>query len=440
MLDNKLKLIVSLGVGASAQTFKARVIDKHLANKWDKIVAVKIPLDEDEEKQDLLINDVVNMARIQGILSCLPPEETKHLVRFYGCEKFRGSYVMISEFIDGADLHRKIGPPGSPRAFSMRESISCVTQVCQTLGVLHRAGIFHRDLKPSNILVLEGPEGVDVRLTDFGMSTILDRGKQEVSNSLWGALAYMPPELMINPQIPINPACDLYSLGLVLYELCCGKLPFDRLDSIGVVEEATDLNRPFRHPHDLSLQVPDCVCSVIIKAVAKQRDKRYQTAEEMSEDLLEAKAMVDKINTAQVTAPPEVMEDIKAVLAALESETPSTISHAAVADVEEGLTELTEKYPDQPEVFAQLGLFYRRWRGDTIRAQEVYERGLRNIPHSSILLYQLGQTLWSRPNSSVEIREQAVGYLKRALQNGLQDRDKVRKAERLVRTSSREIE
>lgn len=436
--DSKLKLIVSLGSGASAQTFKARVLDKHLANKWDKIVAVKIPLDDDEEKQELLINDVVNMSRIQGVLSCLPPEETKHLVRFFGCEKYQGSYVMISEFIDGSDLYRKIGPPGSTRAFSMKESIDCTIQVCQTLGVLHRSGIFHRDLKPSNILTIEGDNGIEVWLADFGLSTILDHGKQDVSNSRWGALAYMPPELMIDPHIPINPACDLYSLGLVFYELCCGKLPYDRLDSIGVVEEATDFEKPFHHPHEISLQVPDCVCSVIVKAVEKRQNQRYQTATEMLKDLLEIKEMVEKINAAQAPPPPEVMDEIKEVLADMGTESPSTINPEVVSDVEKRLARLTKKYPEQPEVFVQLGLFYRKWRSDSIRAQEVYERGLENVPLSSILLYHLGQTLWSRPNSSIEVRKEAVMYLKKALQNGLQDKDKIRKAERLVRTGAGE--
>jgi serine/threonine-protein kinase len=415
MAAERLKLVKRLGQGAFAQTFKAEVIDSHLAKKWSKVVAVKIPLGDDT--QDVVVDDIVNMAHIQGVLSCRPAADAENLVRFYGWERCKGSYAMVCEFVDGMDLEKWMDTRKSARVFSFLDTIEIAIRVCAALTVMHDSRIYHRDIKPSNVLVVRTGDKLTVKLADFVLSTILDRGSEEVSTSRTGALAYTPPENMIDPAHPISPSYDLYSLGLLLYQMICNALPYKRLDGIGVPKEAIDQDTPFRHPHDLVLGVPEKLAGVIVKAVEKRPERRYQSAEEMASDLREAKEDVERVICTMTVSVPEVKVRIRKITERLEKETQG----------------FAKAYPDQPEVFVLQGRFFEKWLGNPARAAKSYLEGLDRFPEDSVLLYWAGRALSTQPNASAEQRAQGAEYLARAVQNGLAHPKQVMAAERLVK-------
>ncbi|HPO16065.1 MAG TPA: serine/threonine-protein kinase [Candidatus Hydrogenedentes bacterium] len=430
----KLRLDKLLGMGSFGQTFKATVLDKKLSKKWGEVVAFKIPL-PGEEARDSLIDDLVNMARIQGVLNCLPVSESENLVRFHGWDKSEDGYGIICEYVDGRDLQKWIDGRQSNRLFTFVETIEIVLRVCAALKVLHKAHIYHRDVKPSNIIVVKRDNGFSVKLTDFGLSTIVDRGNEYMSNSKAGAIAYQPPEIMANQKNAISPRYDLYSLGLVLYQMSTGALPYTRLDGPSILKESQDLDKPFRHPHEIALEVPERLAQVIVKAIDKDPEKRYQTAEEMEHDLLEAKQDLDRVISSQSASVslPRVRKRIEKLREKCDQYKAGSLSDAQEKEIEQKIQQLVEEYPDQPEVYIFQGTFYQKWMWDTARSLAAYLQGLEQCPNDSQLLYCAGRALYTQQNATDKQKFDGVQFLKQALQNGLSNPMQVKTATNLVR-------
>lgn len=439
--ENDLK---ALGIGAFGQTFRATVINPHLAKKWGKVVAFKRPKG-DAEQADVM-KDIVNMARIQGVIqgvsSVGKDEGCDHLLRFHDCVQYKNEYVMVCEYIEGTDLKDKLeefqrDPSGG---LTLQETIECMIQVCKALSVLHRAGVYHRDVKPSNILLKEGQGGIHAVLADFGLSTIRDSQNLDVSNSTWGAIAYMPPEIVAGSGfgVPLCPACDLYSVGMVLYQLCCGRFPYDDSNLFSSAVDVMDFAKPFRNPREFAPQLPESLCRVIMKAIEKRQDVRYQSAGEMIEDLSQVQKEIQEGASPQ-SSDSAVLAEIDAVEAKLEQESPGLVSTELLLTVEGGLVGLFSRYPTVPEVCVNLGQFYRKWRRDASKTRETFEKGLEYVPKSSILLYHLGEVILSQRRVEPESRQYAVHCLRQALEYGLPDQARTRVAEKHIRANARKV-
>ena len=428
----RIKLGQRLGVGCFGQTFKAEVVDPDLVRKWGRFVAIKLPL-AGEYQADVL-NDVVNMARIQGVLSCRP-QAARYLVKFFGCEPYKEQYGMVSEFVDGQDLQKWMDTKESSSVLSSAETVTCAIQICEALKTLHDAHIYHRDVKPSNILVFHDKDQLCVKLADFGLSTIVERC--DVSNSKIGAVGYAAPENLADKSQPMAPTYDIYSFGLVLYQVCTnGVLPFTSLDFRTVFDEACALDTPFRHPHEFALDIPDCLCRVITKAIEKRPANRYQNIAEMQADLREADKVLNQV-IASTSRPmlPELASRIKKIKTELESCPAQDRTVDRAAKIEADICRLTREHSYQPDVFVLLGRFYDdvKWMGQPLKAIEAYRNGLKESPESPELLYHIGAALLKRPNLAEAACAEAVGFLKRAIQNGLSNSLQLAKAKQLVR-------
>ena len=432
LAEGMLKKIEELGSGSFGVTWRAEVVDEHLAKRWDRFVAVKIPLGK--ENQPAIISDVVNMARIQGALS-VTPNPPENLVHFYGCGLCDGYYVMVCEYVAGTDLEKRLAPQSSARRISSEQALDWTVQICEALSLLHKARIYHRDIKPSNILLRKTEGAYRVKVADFGLSVALDYGKEWVSNSRKGALAYTPPEYMIHPDIPIRASYDLYSVGLILYQLCCNALPFKRLDAWGVPSEATRLDEPYRHPHEINIEVPDFICDIIMKAVAKKPEDRYQSADGMLKALRSAREKLDR--PAAPPVPENVARRLAAIRESLDSETAKSLSARKAEQVERELLTLIKANPDVPDIYIALGQFYKKHMGDLEKAIEALEAGLKQAPENPLLLYHLGEAIMRRQGPSSAAKRQALNCLMRAIQNGLPNPMQVKMAKRLVTSLSR---
>jgi serine/threonine protein kinase len=191
-------------------------------------------------------------------------------------------YYMVMEFIDGPTLKEHLLQLAEEeKGVPTEEAVHIVISIANALDYAHQRGMVHRDIKPANVMFNEDGQ---VILTDFGIAKMVDMAGLTASGAMVGTPAYMAPEQGMGQAG--DERSDIYSLGVVLYELVTGQLPFDADTFMGVVLK--HINEPLIPPSEINPDVPAEIERVVMKTLAKEPAERYQTAQAFAADLNQA--------------------------------------------------------------------------------------------------------------------------------------------------------
>jgi serine/threonine protein kinase len=194
------------------------------------------------------------------------------------------SYYMVMEFVDGPTLKTRLQEMVEEgERLPLEEAIRIAIAVANALDYAHQRGMVHRDIKPANIIFTQ--EG-QIILSDFGIARMIDTSTLTASGAMVGTPAYMAPEQGMGHVG--DERADVYSLGAVLYQLLTGALPFDADTPLGTVLK--HINSPLTPPTEIVPSLPPNIEAVVVRALAKDPDNRYQTAKEFADDLERAMA------------------------------------------------------------------------------------------------------------------------------------------------------
>lgn len=207
-----------------------------------------------------------------------------------------GTFYLVMEYLEGFSLRKQLKTNG---ALSLKDTIRIMLQVCDALDAAHKSNIIHKDLKPDNIYI-HIKDGVEqVKVLDFGIAEIVGRVVSEQDQSLLaGTPHYMSPEQYQND--PVSPATDIYSLGVILFEMLTGQLPFDELSPVSLALK--HLSSPPPKVTSLMPTIPIEFEEIVNKALAKQPERRYQTALELAEDLQKSEKITTQFSVAQIVS------------------------------------------------------------------------------------------------------------------------------------------
>ena len=251
--------------------YKAK--DEHL----DKIVALKI-LPEEYEKNPVLLR------LFQKEFKNLAHMDHPNITRIYHAGKFGNRWYFVMEWIEGIDLKKYILKNGP---LSLDTTLLILRQVADALNYAHKNGIIHRDIKSSNILIKKSADGLKAYLTDFGISKDTSQGGGTIATGVLGTADYIPPEQALAQKELIGPRSDIYSLGIVIYEMLTGRVPFKAEAETAVIQ--MHINMPPPSPHDFNPAIKKQVARTVLKALEKHPAKRYASAGEFYHALKRAK-------------------------------------------------------------------------------------------------------------------------------------------------------
>ena len=196
-----------------------------------------------------------------------------NVIEIYGVSEAAGLPYLVMPYVRGPSLQRRLNDDGP---LAVVEILRVAMQAAAGLAAAHAQGLVHRDVKPANILLADGIERV--KLTDFGLARAADDASLTKTGVIAGTPQYMSPEQARGE--PVDPRSDLFSLGSVLYAMCTGRPPFRAETSYGVLRRITDEEpRPIR---EINPDIPDWLCGIVAKLMAKRPDDRFQTAREVS--------------------------------------------------------------------------------------------------------------------------------------------------------------
>ena len=202
-----------------------------------------------------------------------------HIVSVYDRGRTEdGAYYIAMEHVPGGTLKDRVLKDGPLEA---AEAVRIGTQVADALGVAHAGGIVHRDVKPQNVLLTAGG---DAKMADFGIARAASATSLSNSSLVLGTAKYMSPEQAMGD--PIGPESDLYSLGVVLYEMLTGEVPFDADSAVGVAMK--HVTEPPRAPREVNSAVPRALDAVVMRLLQKKPGDRYPGSAELVEDLRRA--------------------------------------------------------------------------------------------------------------------------------------------------------
>ena len=279
LLDGKYQILDRLGIGGMGEIFKVRHI--HL-NELRVIKIMRPNVAADDQGMQRFLQEARTSTMIKH----------KNLAMLYDFAQLDdGSYYMVWEFIDGTNIQKWIGQNG---AMPARLAIEISIQALSGLDHLHSMGLIHRDISPENIMLSQDHHGkLLVKVIDFGIAKQLAEGEggQGLTQTgmFLGKLKYASPEQagFLKEGEHLDPRSDLYSFGIVMYEMLAGRAPFQATNPHGyILKHVTEKPLPI---HDLNpaVKVPPQLESVIMKSLEKSRDNRYATAADF-EHALEA--------------------------------------------------------------------------------------------------------------------------------------------------------
>ena len=259
LFDGRYRIVRKLGSGGMANVYLAE--DEDLGRR----VAIKI-LNERYANDDLFIERFRREAKSAAALS------HPNIVSVYDRGEAEGTYYIAMEVIEGRSLKELIMTRGP---LPIAQALAYTHEILEALRFAHRHGIIHRDIKPHNILI-----GERLKVTDFGIARA-GASQMTEAGSIMGTAQYLSPEQARGA--PVTASSDLYSVGIVLYEMLTGKVPFTGDSAIEIaMKHLNDVPKP---PSKIRPEIPDELDQVVLRALAKAPEDRYQTAEEFSEDL-----------------------------------------------------------------------------------------------------------------------------------------------------------
>jgi serine/threonine-protein kinase len=235
-----------------------------------------------------------------------------------------GTSYIAMEYVPGGTLKEQIGRRGP---FGDRETAAVGAQITDALGAAHERGVIHRDIKPQNVLVTASG---DLKVTDFGIARAASAVTSSASGAIFGTAGYISPEQALGE--PVGPASDLYSLGVVLYEMLTGELPFAADNSIAVCMK--HVNEPPRPPKLLNPDIPEGMNALVLMLLAKHPTDRYGSAMELLTDLERVRDGLPPTLALQATTQPLGQAPhaaLRRVDVARRRRTPRTLAVAAVA-------------------------------------------------------------------------------------------------------------
>jgi serine/threonine-protein kinase len=198
-------------------------------------------------------------------------------VHDFGLDEGTNSLFIVMEYVPGTDLKALIV---KKVRFSLRETLPLMIQACAAIGYAHRAGLVHCDVKPQNMIVMPDQR---LKVTDFGIARALASIPQDEKNDVvWGSPQYFSPEQAAGGAP--SPASDVYSLGVIMYEMLTGRLPFNTLDTRQLVQMHRYMAP--RPPHEFNPTIPADIDALILKLLSKEPASRYRTADQLGRVLM----------------------------------------------------------------------------------------------------------------------------------------------------------
>lgn len=287
----RYRLVERLGRGGMAEVYKA------YQPSMDRYVAIKV-------MHAYLAEDEGFVGRFQREAKVIANLRHPHIVQAYDFDVEEDVYYLVQEFITGRTLKDRLRQANERgEQIPLTETARVFTAICSAIEYAHRQGCIHRDIKPDNIMF--DADGRPV-LTDFGISAIVGGTRFTATGAMIGTPAYMSPE---QGKGELNdPRSDIYSLGVVLYEMVTGQVPFDADTPFAVVLK--HVNEALPMPSTIHPGLNPAVERVILKALAKDPEDRYQSALDLAQDLEEA---VQEAETWALKAVPPPMEPGPAV-------------------------------------------------------------------------------------------------------------------------------
>jgi serine/threonine protein kinase len=258
----KYRVLEALGRGGMAQVYRA------YHPQLDRYVAIKVLRSDLVEEQEFL-------ARFQREARAIASLRHPNIVQVFDFDVQDEIYYMVMELLEGDTLRARLNKYRTEgKRMPLPEVLSIMKDVLGGLGYAHRQGIIHRDIKPANILLTSKDEAV---VTDFGIAQIVGSTTYTVSGALMGTLSYMAPEQGL--QGHCDQRSDLYSLGIVFYEMLTGYTPFDADTPLAILMK--HLNDPLPLPRQMDPALPSALEHIVLKVLAKDPEDRYQNADEM---------------------------------------------------------------------------------------------------------------------------------------------------------------
>jgi eukaryotic-like serine/threonine-protein kinase len=293
----KYRILSSLGSGGFGSVYLAE-------DTWiDKKVAIKVP-----HKQHLDFTELVKEPRLLASMS------HPNIVTVLTAERLDDRFFIVMEYVPGETLEHLIAREG---ALELAQALDFTCQMCNAVDHAHRAGVLHRDLRPGNMLV--SGAGL-LKVTDFGTSRFLEIAAH--GTTVIGSPPYMAPEQFQGKAVF---ASDIYSIGVTMYQMLTGSLPYD-------TPAPADLERLIRGelvtaPRLRNSRIPKTINDIVMRALAPDLASRYQRAGDLLNDVLAARAPRRAVRSGAQSAGDEQMADIQSRLKAREAPNPRFCWH-----------------------------------------------------------------------------------------------------------------
>ena len=264
-INDRYEIIKSIGEGGMANVYLA--YDTIL----DRNVAIKVLRGD-------LANDEKFVRRFQREALSASSLSHPNIVAMYDVGEDDGLYYIVMEYVEGKTLKQLLKKRGS---LTLSEAIDIMLQLTDGMAHAHDSYIVHRDLKPQNIMIQDDGQ---IKITDFGIAMALNSTQLTQTNSVMGSVHYLPPEQAAGKGTTIKS--DIYSMGIIFYELLTGELPFKGDSAVEIALK--QMKEPLPDVHKLNNDIPQSIENIILKSTAKNPKNRYDDAKSMHNDLLTA--------------------------------------------------------------------------------------------------------------------------------------------------------